>query len=350
MVFISYSHDSDEFCDKVLDFSNYLRENGVDANIDQYEECPPQGWPRWMEEQIRIAEYVLVVCSPDYEKKATLKVADTVGLGTKWESNLILNALYATGVVTNKFIPVIFDESHKDSILEPLKGLNYYNLQYEKKKENLRDRLLGIKNNKKPPLGTPKCEPKEAKPDARLLITGVIDVKSWDKATWKGVGYSQYPNQPPILGLVFQNPDYAKKIFSDWNKRFNHIDKDDEIYISIIEDDESPSYSIHIGADFEVVFKKMEDKGISPENIYIGQLDRWHRMQIVDKQYLERFKKEYSIFNCYILMPMIQTAEGGQLLNEYSIIKKKIHLRKFSELKKGDYDFLALELRETQDA
>lgn len=35
MVFISYSHDSDELCDKVLELSNWLRSQGVDANIDQ---------------------------------------------------------------------------------------------------------------------------------------------------------------------------------------------------------------------------------------------------------------------------------------------------------------------------
>ena len=61
MVFISYSHDSDDLCDKVLELSNYLRDNGIDSNIDQYEECPPEGWPRWMENQIRTAEFVIVV-------------------------------------------------------------------------------------------------------------------------------------------------------------------------------------------------------------------------------------------------------------------------------------------------
>ena len=70
MVFISYSHDSDDLCDKVLELSNYLRDNGIDSNIDQYEECPPEGWPRWMENQIRTAEFVIVVCTALYLKKS----------------------------------------------------------------------------------------------------------------------------------------------------------------------------------------------------------------------------------------------------------------------------------------
>ncbi|WP_455810073.1 SEFIR domain-containing protein [Clostridium butyricum] len=42
-VFISYAHDTEQFADKVLEFSNTLRSYNIDANIDQYEECPPEG-------------------------------------------------------------------------------------------------------------------------------------------------------------------------------------------------------------------------------------------------------------------------------------------------------------------
>ena len=39
IVFISYSQDSLSFSDKVLDFSNRLRSEGIDAILDQYEEA-----------------------------------------------------------------------------------------------------------------------------------------------------------------------------------------------------------------------------------------------------------------------------------------------------------------------
>jgi len=48
-VFISYSHQDAEHEAKVLNFSNKLRSEGIDANIDLYEESPSEGWPRWME-------------------------------------------------------------------------------------------------------------------------------------------------------------------------------------------------------------------------------------------------------------------------------------------------------------
>ena len=115
MVFISYSQYSNEICDKVLELSNWLRSQGVDANIDQYEESPAEGWPRWTANQIKIAEYVLVICTEMYTKKAEFQVENNIGLGTKWETNIIENILYDNGAITNKFIPIIFSFNDKES-------------------------------------------------------------------------------------------------------------------------------------------------------------------------------------------------------------------------------------------
>lgn len=59
-VFISYSHQDSEYENRILDFTNKLRAEGIDANVDLYEESPADGWPRWMENQIQEATYVLV--------------------------------------------------------------------------------------------------------------------------------------------------------------------------------------------------------------------------------------------------------------------------------------------------
>ena len=52
-VFISYSHDSSEQQDKVLQLSNKLRSEGIDCSLDQYEDSPPEGWPKWMDRQVK---------------------------------------------------------------------------------------------------------------------------------------------------------------------------------------------------------------------------------------------------------------------------------------------------------
>ena len=45
-VFISYSHDSQEHADRVLDFSDKLVKDGIDCILDQYETAPAVGWTR----------------------------------------------------------------------------------------------------------------------------------------------------------------------------------------------------------------------------------------------------------------------------------------------------------------
>jgi hypothetical protein len=65
-VFISYSHDSPDHADRVLELSGRLRQDGIDCHIDQYEVSPPEGWPRWMVNKVEWANFVLVVCTETY--------------------------------------------------------------------------------------------------------------------------------------------------------------------------------------------------------------------------------------------------------------------------------------------
>ena len=59
-VFISYSHDSKGHKNRVFELSERLRSEGVDCHMDQYEMSPAEGWPKWMRNQIRWADFVLV--------------------------------------------------------------------------------------------------------------------------------------------------------------------------------------------------------------------------------------------------------------------------------------------------
>ena len=65
-VFISYSHDSGEHRDRVLELTDRLRADGIDAIIDQYIQLPPEGWPGWCEAEIEKANFVLMVCTEIY--------------------------------------------------------------------------------------------------------------------------------------------------------------------------------------------------------------------------------------------------------------------------------------------
>jgi predicted RecB family nuclease len=80
-VFISYSHDSPTHEAKVLALANRLRGDGIDAVLDQYESFPPGGWIQWMKRQVRDAQFILVVCTETYRRRADGDEKAGVGLG-----------------------------------------------------------------------------------------------------------------------------------------------------------------------------------------------------------------------------------------------------------------------------
>ncbi|MEY8214737.1 MAG: SEFIR domain-containing protein [Colwellia sp.] len=62
-VCISYAHEYVELANSALEFSNLLRTKGIDSEIDQYEEAPAEGWPKWMMRKVQKAGFVLIFCS-----------------------------------------------------------------------------------------------------------------------------------------------------------------------------------------------------------------------------------------------------------------------------------------------
>lgn len=152
-VFISYSHDSNEHRERVLDLSNRLRTDGIDCEIDQYNPAPEQGWPRWMMQGIQQADYVLLVCTETYRKRLELEEEQGKGLGVKWEGSLIFNILYRNETFNRKFIPLVFDTENKAYIPDILFGYDYHDLSQPRGYDNLYRHIRGTLGAEKPPLG-----------------------------------------------------------------------------------------------------------------------------------------------------------------------------------------------------
>lgn len=136
-VFISYSHDSPEHQDRVIDLANRLRADGIDARCDQYETSPAEGWQRWMERQLRDADFVLMVCSDVYRRRVAGEEEAGKGLGVAWEGNLILQHLYEAGAVNKKFIPVLLANCCRKDIPMAAKATSYFNLETARGYEDL---------------------------------------------------------------------------------------------------------------------------------------------------------------------------------------------------------------------
>jgi tetratricopeptide (TPR) repeat protein len=147
-VFISYSHDSAEYCNRVLEFATRLRADGLNAQLDQFENSPPQGWPLWCARQIIDSNYVLMICTALYRDRFLGLEDFGKGRGVKWEAKVIQNVLYYNEV-NSGFIPVIFDPSDEEHIPETVKDASWYlilqNAQDSSGYTELRQRLAGGK-------------------------------------------------------------------------------------------------------------------------------------------------------------------------------------------------------------
>jgi len=120
-VFISYRQNS-SYKKKVENLYNELRQFGINCIIDFKEHMPEKGWPYWMENEIKIADYIILVISPDY------RIDNNEAMGITWEINIIYNILYHEKINNSKFIPIIFSDNDKKFIPIPLKGFTYFNI------------------------------------------------------------------------------------------------------------------------------------------------------------------------------------------------------------------------------
>jgi hypothetical protein len=152
-VFFSYSHDSDAHATRVRKLADRLIACGIDCILDQYEPDPPEGWPQWMSRQLDEANLVLVVCTDDYHSKAVARSPQGIG-GVKFETVLLVQDLYDTGMWNERFIPVLFEKLPTTKIVRPLRGYTRYLVDSELGFENLLRRLTGQPRHVKPPLGT----------------------------------------------------------------------------------------------------------------------------------------------------------------------------------------------------
>jgi formylglycine-generating enzyme required for sulfatase activity/nucleoside phosphorylase len=154
-VFISYSHNvqSPDYKDRILTLANRLLEDGIDCNIDQYEESPPEGWQRWMLNQVERANFVLIACSEEYDRRFRGNETYGKGKGATWEGGVIIQELYDAQGQNSKFIPITINPEDANFIPSPLRSATNYRLHNDDGYESLYRRLTSQPRNRKPQLG-----------------------------------------------------------------------------------------------------------------------------------------------------------------------------------------------------
>ena len=170
-VFISYSHDSDSHKQSVLRLADQLRDWGIDAEIDQYEPAPPS-WPRWMEDQITAATFVILVCTHQYAERVSRKVPPGTGLGGCWEAELIYQLLYENNSINEKYLPVFLDTKDATHVPTPLRSSTRYDLsgaRFGSGFLELYRRITNQPNIERPTIGQLKSLPSRRKQAAEPI-------------------------------------------------------------------------------------------------------------------------------------------------------------------------------------
>jgi NAD(P)H-dependent FMN reductase len=116
-VFISYAHDDAAHEKQVRDFWLFLRANGIDARLDLTAAETRQDWAQWMTEQIRDADRVLVVVSPEYKRQMEGDATRGERGRVVWEARLIRELFYRDHPASlNRFVPVVLPGGSAEDI------------------------------------------------------------------------------------------------------------------------------------------------------------------------------------------------------------------------------------------
>lgn len=151
IVFISYSHDSSEHKEWVLQLATRLRSNGVDVILDRWDLRLGNDLATFMEKGLSEANRVICVCSESYVKKANGREG-----GAGYEKQ-IMTAEILSNQNTNWVIPLIKNNPCEKKTPTFLGGRVYISFEdpiyYESKYEELLRELLDEPILPIPPIG-----------------------------------------------------------------------------------------------------------------------------------------------------------------------------------------------------
>ncbi len=100
-VLFSYSWDSTDHKFWVRKLAERLVLNGVNVMLDEWHVQPGESLTKFMEENIQLSDYTIIICTPNYAKKSIERKG-----GVGYEQQIISGNI-ASGVSRKKFIPVV---------------------------------------------------------------------------------------------------------------------------------------------------------------------------------------------------------------------------------------------------
>jgi hypothetical protein len=151
--FISYAWENEEHKEWVKTLATFLQHNGVETRLDVWDAYLGIDLTKYFEKSIRESDYVILVCTPIYAKKAN---NGTGGVG--YEKMIVTGEIFQEVASPRKFIPLLRSGEIQSSVPTFLNSRNTIDFRAEKEFEQRIEELLRhiyqVPKHPKPALGT----------------------------------------------------------------------------------------------------------------------------------------------------------------------------------------------------
>ena len=114
-VFVSYAWENEAFRDDVKRLAARLRDDGVDARLDAWH-LEGLTIPEFMSHEVRHADKILILCSPEYRRKVHAMEDGELVTGVGWELMLVTSAIWSRSFPRGKVEVVLFRGKREEAI------------------------------------------------------------------------------------------------------------------------------------------------------------------------------------------------------------------------------------------
>ena len=150
--FISYSWEPKGNKSWVRKLASDLQHQGVHVHLDQWDLRPGADLTNYMESSIRDSQFVLLVCTPSFSRKANKGEG-----GVGYEKRIVTGEIFSDVSDETKFVPVLRNGNAKESLPSYLKSRLFVDFReeemYASSLEQLLRHFFGSPEFERPPIG-----------------------------------------------------------------------------------------------------------------------------------------------------------------------------------------------------